>query len=68
MTSRSANTPGRVMLTSVLWIAGLFFVAAALCGAHATAATFGYVPNANDNTVSVIDTASNSVVATIPVG
>jgi YVTN family beta-propeller protein len=55
---------------------GFFFVASALHGAHAEqhnpdrAVTFGYVPNANDNTVSVIDTATNSVVATInlPVG
>jgi YVTN family beta-propeller protein len=52
----------------------LFFVASALCGAHAEqhepakATSFGYVVNAVDNTVSVIDTASNAVVATIPVG
>ena len=29
---------------------------------------FLYVPNDGDNTVSVIDTAHNSVIATIPVG
>jgi YVTN family beta-propeller protein len=53
---------------------GFFFVASALCGAHAEQhnpdwpVTFGFVANAFDNTVSVIDTASNKVVATIPVG
>jgi YVTN family beta-propeller protein len=36
--------------------------------AVASAAPFGYVPNANSNTVSVIDTTSNSVVATVAVG
>jgi YVTN family beta-propeller protein len=65
-----------VILTSVLWITGFFLVASALCGAHAEqhkpakAATFGYVANVDNDTVSVIDTASNTVVATInlPVG
>src|SRR5215510_11005889 len=38
-------------------------------GASATLAqTRAYVTNASDNTVSVIDTATNSVIATIPVG
>ena len=32
------------------------------------AAPFGYVTNLLDNTVSVIDAATNTVVATIPVG
>jgi YVTN family beta-propeller protein len=72
--TRSANKPGDMISTSVLWMTGFLFVASALCGAHAEqhypakAAIFGYVTNVNDNTVSVIDTASNSVVATIPVG
>ena len=34
----------------------------------ALAQTKGYVTNAFDNTVSVIDTATNTVTATIPVG
>ena len=34
----------------------------------ALAQTRGYVTNGGDNTVSVIDTATNTVVATIPVG
>jgi YVTN family beta-propeller protein len=51
----------------------LFSSIGALC-AHAEqnnlakATTFGYVTNVDDNTVSVIDTVSNAVVATIPVG
>ena len=32
------------------------------------AGTYAYVANYNDNTVSVIDTATNTVTATIPVG
>src|SRR5215510_7569776 len=28
----------------------------------------GYVTNSNDNTVSVIDTTTNTVIATVPVG
>ena len=31
-------------------------------------APFAYVTNSHSNTVSVIDTASNTVVATVPVG
>jgi YVTN family beta-propeller protein len=74
MTTRSANKSEGLILTSALWMIRLFFVASALYGAHAEqhdpakATTFGYVVNAVDNTVSVIDTASNAVVATIPVG
>lgn len=38
-------------------------------GAGATLAqTRAYVTNSNDNTVSVIDTVTNSVIATVPVG
>jgi len=32
------------------------------------AAPFAYIPNANSNNVSVIDIATNAVVATVPVG
>src|SRR5262245_54825693 len=32
------------------------------------AQTRAYVTNQNDNTVSVIDTATNSIIATVPVG
>jgi YVTN family beta-propeller protein len=34
----------------------------------AAAASFAYVTNVGSNNVSVIDTASNTVVATVPVG
>jgi YVTN family beta-propeller protein len=74
MTTSSANKPGDLVLTSILWVTGFFFATSALYGAHAEqhnlakATTFGYVTNVDDNTVSVIDTASNTVVATIPVG
>ena len=34
----------------------------------AAAAPFAYVPNSDDGTVSVIDTATDTVVATVPVG
>jgi YVTN family beta-propeller protein len=40
----------------------------ALSSRPAEAAPFAYVANSSSNTVSVIDTASNTVVATIPVG
>src|SRR5258708_18266136 len=70
MTTRSANRPGDWILTSVLWMTGIFLVAPALFGAPANAAAnpSAYVTNAGNNTVSVIATASNTVVATIPVG
>ena len=74
MKTRSTNRSSGVISTSILWMTGFFFVASALYGVHAEqqnqarAATFGYVVNADDNTVSVIDTDSNKVVATIPVG
>ena len=74
MTNRSANKPGDLVLTSVLWMTRFFFVASALYGAYGEqhnpdrAVSFGYVANSFDNTVSVIDTDSNKFVATIPVG
>jgi YVTN family beta-propeller protein len=69
-TTRSANRSRGWILTSVRQISGIVFVAAALFGAHAKAAAnpSAYLTNAGDNTVSVIATASNTVVATIPVG
>ncbi len=67
---KSATTlsPWRArLLKSTLWMATVL-VAVALSGAHAMAAPFGYVTNVLSNTVSVIDAATNTVVATIPVG
>src|ERR1700736_3417162 len=40
----------------------------ALAACPAEAAPFAYVANEHSNTVSVIDTATNTLVATIPVG
>lgn len=37
-----------------------------LCNSVSEAAPFAYIPNAVDGSVSVIDTATNNVVATIP--
>ena len=61
MTTRSANRPGGWILTSVRWMTGIFFVTAALFGAHAKAAanTSAYVTNEGNNTVSVISTTNN---------
>jgi YVTN family beta-propeller protein len=78
MTTSSVHSDSRVsfanllasrarLLKSTLWMATVL-VAVALSGAHAMAAPFGYVTNVFDNTVSVIDAATNTVVATIPVG
>jgi YVTN family beta-propeller protein len=68
MTAKSRLSSWRAwLLKSTLWLASAF-VAVALLGAHAMAAPFGYVTNGSDNTVSVIDIASNTVVAVIPVG
>ena len=50
----------RILSTSVLLLS--------LCTVPALAAPFAYIPNSGDGTVSVIDTATNVVVATIPVG
>lgn len=41
---------------------------AAFCASSATAGPFAYIANADSDNVSVIDTATNTVVATVPVG
>ena len=60
----------RPSLFSPARVAVLLLCAALLCvsAAAAQAAPFAYIPNAGDNTVSVIDTATNTVTATVPVG
>jgi YVTN family beta-propeller protein len=70
LTNNTNNNRGRAA-----WARGfipLFAVLAmglALAASPAEAAPFAYVTNSNDNTVSVIDTASNKAVGTpIPVG
>jgi YVTN family beta-propeller protein len=57
---------GDLLLKSAFWMAA-FVAVLAVYGAQAVAASLGYVANANDGTVSVINTATNTVVATIPV-
>jgi YVTN family beta-propeller protein len=52
----------RVLL--LVWAAG----SAAVLGSTETLAQNAYITNAASNTVSVIDTAKNAVIATIPVG
>src|SRR6185295_3577717 len=57
------------LLTHKLAIRTLMLTLLACFSAGVTLAqTRGYVTNNNDNTVSVIDTATTSVIATIPVG
>ena len=48
-----------------LWLVGVVVLAGA---AGASAAPFAYIPNDLSNDVSVLDIATNSVVATVPVG
>jgi YVTN family beta-propeller protein len=56
---------GDLLLKSAFCMAA-FVATVALCGGRAVATT-GYVANFTDGTVSVINTATNSAVATIPV-
>ncbi|MCC6847473.1 MAG: YncE family protein [Deltaproteobacteria bacterium] len=58
--------PGRRAL--VRTVAVLACLAGGLTGGVACAAPFAYVVNHGDGTVSVLDTASSAVVATVPVG
>src|SRR5208283_6067848 len=70
MTEQSATGQRRSpvrFLKLDLWVAGAF-VATALSGVHAMAQQFVYVANSASSTVSVLNAASNNVVATIPVG
>src|SRR5580658_2561073 len=63
MHSNNSWARGFMVLFAIVLAMGL-----ALAACPAEAAPFLYVTNASDNTVSVIDTATNTVVATIPVG
>lgn len=70
MTGRSVSrfSPWWASLAkSTLYLAGVL-IALALSSVHAVASPFAYVTNLEDNTVSVIDIATNTVVASIPVG
>ena len=59
----ASRARGFMALFAIMLAMGL-----ALMASPAEAAPFAYVTNADANTVSVIDTATNTVVATIPVG
>lgn len=61
------TTPGKRLKTSEC-ILQTALAAMVLWAIPAHAAPFAYVTNAGDNTVSVIDSATNTVRATIPVG
>jgi YVTN family beta-propeller protein len=50
------------------WAAAVLFVWVALLTSAAWASPFAYIPNAGDRTVSVIDTATNTVTATLSLG
>ena len=61
--SRTASTRGFMALFAIMLTMGLGALAS-----PAEAAPFAYVVNNGDNTVSVIDTATNTVVVTVTVG
>src|SRR5437016_2204444 len=61
--------PGLTILRGpVVYVLSLGLLGMALWAMPARAAPFAYVTNGGDNTVSVIATATNTVVATVPVG
>ena len=63
MHSNNSWARGFMALFAIVLAMGL-----ALAACPAEAAPFAYVTNSSSGTVSVIDTATNTVVATIPVG
>jgi YVTN family beta-propeller protein len=60
----SRDAPARGF--AALWV--VLVMGLGLMASLAAAAPFAYVTNGGSNTVSVIDTAANKVVATVPVG
>jgi YVTN family beta-propeller protein len=64
--SACSNREGKAMCSLSRLLVGLV-VAAAVCGGP-EAAPFAYITNELSGSVSVIDTATNGVVATVPVG
>ena len=51
-----------------VWFPALLFIWVALSSTPAQAQPFAYVANPSSDTVSVIDTATNTVIATVAVG
>jgi YVTN family beta-propeller protein len=68
ITPTGCGQSGRLCIRSLVSVTRKFLLALLLLPGIALAAPFAYISNGNDNTVSVIDTASNSVVATVGVG
>ncbi len=64
----SNNSSGAAMARGFMALCAELTVGLALMTLPAVAAPFAYVTNENSNTVSVIDTPTNTVVATVPVG
>jgi YVTN family beta-propeller protein len=50
------------------WLAGLVLAALGLAALHAGAAPFAYITNQGSHDVSVVDLATQTVIATVPVG
>ena len=50
------------------WASSAFALVCGVAGMHAFAAPFAYITNQTSNDVSVIDIATNTVVANVPVG
>ena len=66
MSTGSESSAKKPTGLSRLLLTVFFILFCTIADAHA--APFAYIANNNADTVSVIDTATNSVVATIPVG
>jgi YVTN family beta-propeller protein len=57
------------MRLGICWVLGItVFAVSCLLGSTQSLAQSAYIPNSGSDNVSVIDTATNTVVATIPVG
>src|SRR5690349_8003716 len=61
------DLPSRGFAFTITWLL-VFIYALSAGGNTAQAQTRAYVANSCSNTVTVIDTATNSLIATIPVG
>lgn len=61
-TMKQAGTAGRILLGMVI-----VFIVVSRAATPVTAAPFAYVANSGSSTVSVIDLANNTPVATVPV-
>ncbi|MGH6839291.1 MAG: beta-propeller fold lactonase family protein [Methylocella sp.] len=67
MRSKNSNGSRAASARGFMPVFGMLAMGLGLLATAAAAAPFAYVTNESDNTVSVIDTATNKVVATVPV-